>query len=608
MGFINYVSGLFNSQIQSSIREILKQVNVLKRDFKGKIAVAFLVSVVLSLVIIWRMCWAHPDIQAYTSLQYMEDINSLLRHRYSDVSWYVLGSGHSMNLYMWFQYVEALFFNFDSRLEIPVMTIAHSILTLSLLVSLRGLIVQQNTKIQMLIIALVPISMFSFLGMGSRGMELGTFLGIAITFFVWAVSTTSKLSRISWFGILFLQVFTVFTALGGYSMGVSGAALLVCLIFYYQEAKISNGKIAACRNLIKTRFVQFSIVLSISSLAHILAVKIFSTPSSNISQMSSFYSVTGLLKAVVNGNAQPLLNVSVNERWGSNWTQVDTSHLGILMTALYLFLTTVYLRKGSAWANYLVGMLWYGTFVSLTVYPFRPYGTNWMSNPWYSFHYKVSLAAAIIGIICLISGRVNLSVLRMFKALLLLLIGLVFLQANVIMWQRHPHERSYFLGKRDAALNTELLSLDSSGLTQLGLDMQSTLRAIEIQREHRLSVFGGVEKRRNEAIVLGMTSDGWMLQTMEINLKASRSCRLIIDVTSMAGVEEGGETSIVVIGGVTSSSEKFYVKPDELPLRIEIVLNESSTVNFENVMSAPERGSDIRALSARGYVSCIYTE
>ncbi len=143
----NYLSRLFNSQIQSSIREILKQVNVLKRDFKGKIAAAFLVSVILSLVVIWRMCWTHPDIQAYTSLLYIEDINSLLNNNYSDVSWYVLGTGHSMNLYMWFQYVEALFFNFDSRLEIPVMAIAHALLTASLLVSLRGLVSQLDLGI-----------------------------------------------------------------------------------------------------------------------------------------------------------------------------------------------------------------------------------------------------------------------------------------------------------------------------------------------------------------------------------------------------------------------------------------------------------------------------
>jgi hypothetical protein len=99
-----------------------------------------------------------------------------------------------------------------------------------------------------------------------------------------------------------------------------------------------------------------------------------------------------------------------------------------------------------------------------------------------------------------------------------------------------------------------------------------------------------------------------MIQTIEIKLKASRSCRLIIDVTSLAGVGGGGETSLVVTGGVTSSSEKFFIKADELPLRMEIVLNESSTVYFENVMSASERGLDMRDLSARGYVSCIYTE
>jgi hypothetical protein len=581
---------------------------VLDSRLKSKYAVVGLFTVFLSVAVIWRMCWAHPDIQAYTSLLYMEDIDNLLMHRYSDVSWFVLGSGHSMNLYMWFQYIEALFFNFDSRLEIPVMAAAHSLLTLSILFSLRGLIVQLRMKSQFLIFTLVPISIFSYLGMASRGMELGTFVGVAITFGIWALATASDVPRFWWLFLLVLQTFVVFTALGAYSMGVSGVVVLVCGINLIQELKGPGTRRQIMKNSVATRFFQFSIVLSLSSLAHVLAVNFLSAPSANISNMNSYYSISGLFRTVLNANAQPLLNSAVLERWGTNWTQFGPLMLGTSITLLYMFLTAYYLRLKSPWSNYLIGMLWYGTLVSLTVYPFRPYGDNWMAATWYTFHYKVSFAAAIIGIIGLrLQQRFSVPS-KTMKVTILLFLSLIFSEANVIMWQRHPNERLYNLAKREAALNTELLTMDSSGMTQLGLDMQSSLRAIEIQRKHQLSVFGGKEQLRDSAIVIGMQSDGWILQTVDVKIKTTKSCKLIIDLTSLAGVNDKTKSTVLVTGLDSSSIREFVVQGAELPTRLEMIINESSTVYFENVLSETVRGADVRPLSARGFVSCTYVD
>jgi hypothetical protein len=231
-----------------------------------------------------------------------------------------------------------------------------------------------------------------------------------------------------------------------------------------------------------------------------------------------------------------------------------------------------------------------------------------MTQTWYTFHYKVSFAAAVIGVICLqFHGKFSLYS-KMAKAVVLLSLSFTFFEANVIMWQRHPNERLYNLAKREAALNTELLTLDANGATQLGLDMQASLRAIEIQREHNLSVFGGPEEVRDKAIVIGMQSDGWILQTVELKLKPSKRCKLFIDLTSLAGVDQTGNSTITVTGNLSSNVKEFAVGVSSLPTRLEVFLEESSTIQFGNVMSESERGADVRPLSARGYVSCTYLD
>jgi hypothetical protein len=110
------------------------------------------------------------------------------------------------------------------------------------------------------------------------------------------------------------------------------------------------------------------------------------------------------------------------------------------------------------------------------------------------------------------------------------------------------------------------------------------------------------------AIVIGMEPDGWILQTVNVVIKPLKECKLKIDLTALAGVQQGGQSSILVTGNNSLTTQKTIIKVDELPKRIEILLNESSKVFFENIMSESSRGADVRPLSARGYVSCAYAD
>ena len=69
-------------------------------------------------------------------------------------------------------------------------------------------------------------------------------------------------------------------------------------------------------------------------------------------------------------------------------------------------------------------------------------------------------------------------------------VGTVVVHNCVIIAARHL----WFLSKKEATLHPELLVLESNGLTQIGLDMQSSGRAIEIQKKHNLSVFNQYEE------------------------------------------------------------------------------------------------------------------
>lgn len=552
-----------------------------------------------------RTWWSWPDVHMLTSLRFIDDIDRLLQGSYLEVTWFEIGRGHAENLYRYFHFVNARFFGYDARLEMIPVLFAHGLTALSIFILARRFIAHVPSTTRFLIAVLLPMFVFSFVAMGSRGMEFGTYVGIAISLGIWAVASSSRGSRNIWIGLLCLQVLIVFLAVGGYALGLSATLILasgLSLTLNRANRKLSTPTLT---QLASSRLHQYSMTVISAYLSFAASVLLFSTPMSGI---GSSLSPLGLIKYVIYGNAGGLVNVSVLERWGGNAIQPGPFTIGLLMTALYVTLSVLYARRYGAAAASFIALLWYGTMVSISVYPFRPYGDGWMLNTWYGYHHKISLATAVIGILAVPRGSVR-RFLRLFpiRNLTVGLLVLLLAQANEVMWYRHPHERAWFQSKQLAVLGIEDLTVDpTTGETQLLVDLPYSLRAIEIQRRHRLSIFRDAEvvKQLQSPSVTGVESDGWLLQELSVRQPSVQSCTLEIDIVSLLGHQVGADETLSVVNAAGNEIERFALRTSEFPTRFKLRVVGRAVLRFSNKASVTELGADTRPLSARGFVMC----
>lgn len=551
-----------------------------------------------------RLWWAHPDVQILSSLAFIEDIDALLSGRLSDVTWFHIGSGHVFNFYRYFHYINALTFGYDSRLEVIfVLALGFSSATIAISILLRKFLQRSEILVQVVAILVACAVWYSFAGMGSRGMEFGTYIGVGMSLAVWALGDLSKIGHKVWVSLLAMQTLIVFLALGAYSLGLAAAASMSAFIELRQSRRTDTEPESRNRVWI-TRHSQYALVMIGSSISYVAAVKIFSTASSGLSFGS--YSLIDIGKFVVNGNSGAFLTPQVLERWGNGWLLPSPFVLGSIVTGLYIVITLVLVRFKHTSTPIALGLVWYSTFVSLSVYPFRPYGDQWMLNPWYSFHHKLSLGAAVIVAVCL-TAPYRWRILHQTSRLVIpLLVTAVALQSNVIMWERHPHERAWFLGKQSAALNPELLALDASGLTQLLVDMPTSIRAVEVQRKHGLSVFRDdeLESIVDMVLVAGVEPDGWLLSTLTFFADPVDPCTLVVDITALAGVSDGGFATVLVVDSQQNLLRSYEIDGDDLPTRITMEIVGRVEVKFSNTIKPEEAGPDLRPLAARGQAVC----
>lgn len=583
------------------------QSRPLLANFKLKIAFLLTSSFLVALLVGIRMWWAMPDVQMLSSLIPIEDVNHLLNHEFSKVTWFDIGSGHVFNFYRYFQYLNALLFSYDSRMEIVAVLVGYVIVALSILVILKEQVFRINLATQYLIFLLVPIFVLSFLGMGSRGMELGTYCGLSISLGIWALATVKSVSVTLWRCLLVLQSAIIFTALGAYGLGLTLSSTTASLILV-----CSQRKRRSCPNQLKSeifsdRFLQYSIVLGVSSALYVAAVRVFSAPSTEISSVQDLYSVTGLVKYVIYGNAGAFVNTSVLERWGPDGLQPSPLLIGLVVTALYAAMTLVLLRRRDRTSIYLVTLLWYSSFVSLSVYPFRPYGDQWMLNVWYGFHHKISFASLVIGVLCITPKEKLRSVLVISQASFIVMSIVLIFQANRITWERHPAERNYYLAKQFVVLHPEELAVDGNGLTQILVDIPTSLKAIEIQKKHSLSVYSGapLTSYAPTVQVSGVEQDGWLLQTLVAKPYLLGKCELVINITSLIGTGEEEPQILRISDKDNKVSEEIILNTNSLPLRISREIVGETKAVFSRAAKPIEIGGDLRPLAARGFAQCI---
>lgn len=199
----------------------------------------------------------------------------------------------------------------------------------------------------------------------------------------------------------------------------------------------------------------------------------------------------------------------------------------------------------------------YSLFVFLMTIIGRPSDDwGWYVNEWYTVHTKLQIIACVW-----ILSYDNLVNKRRFKAInsvgvLFLIVGILY--GNVVQIRRAPYVREYYLDKQPYLFveNMNQLPVDDSGLTPLLHTPEMTMNAIEIMKEHNLSVYRyyepyakmqkilgkDVSSTTNLILKSGFFEDGWIGKSAEFDIKTGNEGRLILTCyfpKELTGKEKG---------------------------------------------------------------------
>ena len=345
------------------------------------------VSVALAIFLIIRGYWAAPAAPWQTNFWFINDIDRLLSGKLSEVTWFTWGGGHATNGYRWFEYLNAMLFKFDPRVEIAV----YSLIVLVISLSVGHMVLRISQDFTILAISsllMIPFVLFSFSGSWPRGMELGTFAGLAILSWFFLQLTRDK-KPIVWrdSALSSITAFTLFFVfMGGYTLGVTFSLFAISIIFY-KNPDFDRFRIATIAFVAVSALFAFSLRLAnsgeetqgISKLA--------------IQQAENPFFITIFLGS---GPAAGLVTVQTLERFNVGLT---SNIIAIITFVILIYLVFVFSRISKMKSKIrFVGpllLIGYGFGTMFMLLLFRPYDQFQLLNPWYALHFKILIAGLL---------------------------------------------------------------------------------------------------------------------------------------------------------------------------------------------------------------------
>jgi hypothetical protein len=198
----------------------------------------------------------------------------------------------------------------------------------------------------------------------------------------------------------------------------------------------------------------------------------------------------------------------------------------------------------------------------------------------------------------------------------------VTLWANQIHWNRGVHERAYFNSIAMSLLFPEDLVEDESGLTQLRLSKEDSLRAAAFLKNHRLSVYRNPAQVISDATntagtggvvwVSGGYSDGWLGPQARAVITQDKCESVLLSLTPFQ-IEESsrdGLISFTVSDALNSSALEGRALSE--PFNGIVVLDldrpvKTFKISFSQSWNPSALGisADSRNLSAQASARCI---
>jgi hypothetical protein len=474
----------------------------------------------------FRLAYAFPNTILLTQLSNIDEVASAIDGHWSRISLLQFGTGHSTNGYRFIQIINGKLFGLNSHIELVLYYLVVFLLGVILVEWWRNKAASINRNpwpVSILVLALLA----SLVSAGSGGMEIGTFIGLLFQVGIFSFATRDNPSKSTFINILIisiLQFLCVFYWLGAYAIPVIFSWFAVFIALRFSKSKLIGTQVNLLTGTVSTlvAVVLWTIgVLSTSSpnsFAASLPDRIRESPS---------YPFRYMVRAL------PAGIISDKTLEGFSATQIHLlvyGLFGFLLIPLALALVaSIKNRDIPLLPLFLVS---HGLILALILMINRPFGINWLLSTWYGLQFKLLVCGIILMWACKPGqdDSQSKSARRIVSIFSLSCLVLILLFANNRQWNRQPSERKYFQAIQEATINPNLLIQNESGLTQILLSYDESLRVIKILDQYDLGVFSG--KARMTKIDPNLISlsgdawdDGWI--GSKVTLRVGSSCEQI---------------------------------------------------------------------------------
>jgi hypothetical protein len=573
---------------------------------------------------VWRFFWAWPDAAWQTNFLFLDQVDNVVNGKIGwGTFWIGLSDEHALTGYRWFEYFYATFFGLNTHVEI----VAYYLCVLALSIAIGLKILKGSGRatehwLSKLLVFTIPFILFSMVGAGSRGMEIGQYFGVTI-FVLLALLMDSSIRLRNYVIILALTVPALtFLLLGGYAAGLAIGLALVSLKQLIRPIAFDP--------LRRKKLFAFTLIFVVSASAFLLSIQILNRTivSGGLSQLKEHITRDPffVVQYFFGGAASSIINSSTLEIFGhGDWLIYVTALLVLLMSGLAGFSIKQFSMTESTVPLILVGSA-VGQIVVLMIG--RSQGAFWLLSPWYQFHFRIGL----VGVIWLLIGGISVflksthdnTLIRYYLPITLGLIALAMgltVGANIIQWHRQPYERAYFENVQRSLLSPNELTVDSNGYTPLILPLEESKHVIAILKRDHLNVYRNplpiLEKltgRRDGLLVSGdLGSDGWAGSHFRISVVQPNCRSLQLQIRPFPSVTsldhfKGSVSNQLKVTENGSSPRMFRL--ENVPISIEFPVVGNSTTfdfSFSKTWTPLEAGinQDVRHLSSLVDFKCL---
>jgi len=571
---------------------------------------------------IYRLVNAWPDSPILSQLWFIQDLDALLSGRYGAVKLVDFGGTHALTGYRWYQYINAKAFGLNGSSEVVAYYLIIAGVALPVGLRILGRISAGSSVVAKLLVFVIPFILGSFVGAGSRGMELGTYFGVAVFVWLLLLCGSSIPYRVFLAVAVTGSVLVVFLFLGGYAIGPTVALATVWLIQKRRpmvDASSARRFAALTFAFVAATAIYGTIMLLVTGLGDAVTA---GGQSGGTQRLSEQISASPLFPAefLLSGEAGGITSVQTFELY-ENLRVVGRLLIGAAILGLCLLCATGSLRRARGQSVEPLALVLFPFGIIALLLLTRNSTVDFAQSSWYTLHFKLQLVGCVwMGVNYLSNPstskaetasdwyRVWHKVGLVTASFLGIMLAVSLVWANRLQIDRQPAEHAYFNEIIAATRSPLPMTTDAGGLTKILLSPDESEAARVILRRHRLSIFSPEQASTTNGSEAPWISegelfdDGWAGSSFSVQVLTA-SCP-VLRLTFDPGQSWGANR--VVVDGPWPRPKSLTLNRRSRIVTVPASVGTRVSARFDRTWVPAQIGQskDERTLSALVKVSC----